>query len=164
MNGVINCTTQYDFAGNVTNPGGCFYCSNQCAVKKLAGPYCGDGIINGPAGSEQCDCNPGDTRCLTGNGLDHNHQYSCTTGSLTAGGCKQTGGYMGNGIIDSAYGEECDCGTSGQVACAAGEDPGTNGCVAVSNTCDSGVGVDRGLNRCVSGKLELVEDCSYITP
>lgn len=160
MNGVINCSNQYDASGNTTNVGGCSYCSNQCAIKKLTGAYCGDGIIQN---TEQCDCPPGDVKCQVGTGVDRSHQYSCTKGAWSAGGCRQTGGYMGNAIIDTNFGEECDCGTAGKVACLPDEQAGTNGCVVVPLICDVGIGVDRGLNRCNAGKLELIEDCSYIT-
>ena len=69
----------------------CSYCSEICAPMTLIGPYCGDGIKNGP---EQCDGTDGISAgqtCLA----------NCTLENQP---------YCGNGVVDP--GEECDDGNT----------------------------------------------------
>jgi len=110
--------------GNTNNTDQCDDCQKT---------ICGDGIIQNPngagikgltgAGDEQCDdgiltaaC---DTNCIVracgnnitqpgeqcdgvgGSGANVNNQYACTN-------CNWSGGYCGDGIIQSVYGESCD--------------------------------------------------------
>lgn len=64
-------------------------CSSECACL-----YCGDGIVTG---NEQCDLGRGNGSAYWEDG--------CTLGCSHSHFC-------GDGIVDSAYGEECDLGNA----------------------------------------------------
>ncbi|MBI3627078.1 thrombospondin type 3 repeat-containing protein [Candidatus Uhrbacteria bacterium] len=169
LNGAFDCNKQYDANGTSSSGGGCLYCGRSCTIRKAPAPFCGDGIINDS--KEQCDC-PDSTSatCAVGKGTSRSDQYSCTAGPLkqpgsqTITGCRGTGGYRGDGAIEAQYGEECDCGTPGKNACLDDEPEGTNGCIKVPASCDQGLGVEYGLNQCINGKLQLIDDCSVVGP
>ncbi len=61
---------------------------------------CGNGIIDS---GEACDRGPGGGR-IPGGGTLSTNQYLCSTT------CRMSGGYCGDGILQSAYGERCDDG------------------------------------------------------
>jgi fibro-slime domain-containing protein len=67
-----------------------------CTTKCKFGPYCGDEHIDSP--DEDCD-----------NGTKNGEPYGTPNGCTNA--CKKVH-YCGDGIIDSAFGEECDGGST----------------------------------------------------
>ncbi len=62
---------------------------------------CGNGVLDA---GEECDRGPGGGR-IPGGGTSTSNQYMCTNT------CTMTGGYCGDGILQSGYGERCDDGT-----------------------------------------------------
>jgi hypothetical protein len=66
-----------------------------CTLDCKFGPFCGDGVINGP---EQCDL-----------GRDNGPVYTPTNVGACSTGC-MLAHFCGDGIIDSGYGEACDDG------------------------------------------------------
>ena len=111
---------------------------NQANYTLTINSYCGDGIwqptnsegVGGPTdnGQEQCD---GTDNIATDPGMSHEGmQYECTGGCGSssgpcAGTCTHTGGYCGDGELQTAYGEECDD----------GNDVDGDGCNTYSESC-----------------------------
>lgn len=80
----------------------CTACSADCStVLNLGGPFCGDGMITN---GEQCD---------DGNTCTEGCPYgtaSCFVCSATCTLVTATGSFCGDGVLDTAQGEECDDG------------------------------------------------------
>ncbi len=98
---VDNCTPAYESL--------CTYCVSpgrpgECTLVQKPGPGCGDGIINGPPGVEDCDNGP-HNGLLCGAPYDGTCQY-CSHSCKFA---TETGPYCGDGNIDGP--EVCDEGT-----------------------------------------------------
>ncbi len=117
------CTPNYESS--------CVYCNDECGNTTVVGAFCGDARVNGP---EECDT-------FGGNGTSATDQYFCSPGKYSAGGCRWTGGYKGDGQIQGDAGENCDCGAIGVYRC------------------DSGAGVSQGINRCINGRLVNIARC-----
>jgi cysteine-rich repeat protein len=117
--------------------------------------YCGDGIRQNPnsegkgglndSGQEQCDHNDGIATSPLDSSLDR--QYDCTTpprecraGRDCLNTCVFTGGWCGDGIVQTQYGEECDD----------GNDIDGDGCNTTSAHCGwtCGDGVVNGGEEC----------------
>jgi hypothetical protein len=106
-----------------------------CTTTCVFGPYCGDGLTNGP---EQCDDGPNNTHysaegaacgydCQAapycGDGV-RNGLEQCDLGSAGNiggyGGCNPTctrAAYCGDKVVDESQGEECDDGPTGSLEC-----------------------------------------------
>jgi hypothetical protein len=106
-----------------------------CTTTCVFGPYCGDGVTNGPEG---CDDGPNNTHysadgeacgydCQSapycGDGV-RNGGEQCDLGSASNtgeyGGCRldcTRAAYCGDQVVDEAQGEKCDDGPTGSLEC-----------------------------------------------
>lgn len=121
--GVVNGPEQCDYGADANGDG-----YGGCTVTCKLGPHCGDGIVNGP---EACDdgtnsgsygtCSPAcKLVAYCGDGVV-NGSEACDDGVNNGGvgscspRCGATSGDCGDGIADTAKGEECDNGVAGNV-------------------------------------------------
>ncbi|MFH1098984.1 MAG: IPT/TIG domain-containing protein [Candidatus Uhrbacteria bacterium] len=81
-----------------------YTCSSSCT---WSGGYCGNNLLE-PAFGEQCDgTGPSSNVATTPSESSSTKFYACT--SLTdPTPCKRTGGYCGDGVIQTSSGEQCD--------------------------------------------------------
>ncbi|MDP2586832.1 MAG: Ig-like domain-containing protein [Candidatus Komeilibacteria bacterium] len=128
------------------------------SIGQRCGGYCGDGILNSAdwdyqiSPAEQCDISAeaGADGFSNGviNGSDRDNQYACSAS------CRDIGGWCGDNIVQSFYGEQCDGNANGW-SCQDGSTPSCN-----NNTC--GVSCDSGgayYGRCGDGYKQPEELC-----
>lgn len=116
--------------------GPCMVCYEDCTLGPGDGPYCGDGVVNGP---ERCDTDAFRTSCedLGWEG----GEIACVACTPDTSGC--TGAFCGDGVVEGA--EECDHEGSPEWRCEYGTPSCTvcgSGCVlieAVGAYCGNGV-------------------------
>lgn len=113
----------------------------------VAGPFCGDGIING---SEQCDGSALNGQSCASNGYDEG-TLGCTSGCVyDFSGCND---FCGNGTIESP--EECDGSNLNSNTCVTeGFESGTiscNGCQLNTSACFT--------DPCGNGTIQSPEEC-----
>ena len=116
-----------------------FDSNNDCyglTAAQCCGGYCGDGVLNTQTAryslvnDEGCEAGVGGY----GDGTSQANQYACSAN------CQDVGGYCGDRIVQSGYGEECDSSASGWDCLGSSVNP------TCANTCEI---------RCPSGQAYL---------
>jgi len=145
------CIPKYDPSGT-----SCSYCTATCTVATVAGPFCGDGNVDGPSGvwsGEQCDLGAqngligpgtgncqycdGSCRCVTNNIGPYCGDGICNSGESSLScpidcGSPPPTSYCGDGILDS--GESCDAGSANGQVCSANYGTSCSYCTSLCST------------------------------
>ena len=140
------CGTYNYYTGSLTCRGNCTVDPSGCSQ------FCGDGAINGP---EVCDGAAFNTTCAA-QGHTYGGSLTCinTCSQVSTASCN---GYCGDGVVQGAYGEQCD-GTNlnGNTCVTLGYFGGTLGC----SSCGFNVSGCLGVTRVTTGQLHA---CALIS-